>query len=52
MPFTGGPEALAEQLRAYACEGISHVRISFEPTTPETIEGLAGAFEHLGGAAS
>ena len=47
VPFTGGPEALAEELEAYAREGISHVQISLDPTTPETIEGLAGAFEHL-----
>lgn len=52
VPFTGGPEALAEELLAYAREGISHVQISLDPTTPETIEGLAGVFEHLGRAAS
>ena len=52
VPFSGGPEALAEELLAYAREGISHVQISLDPTTPETIEGLAGVFEHLGRAAS
>ena len=52
VPFSGGPEALAEELLAYAREGIAHVQISLDPTTPETIEGLAGVFEHLGRAAS
>ena len=47
VPFGGGPEALAEELLAYAREGIAHVQISLDPTTPETIEGLAGVFEHL-----
>ena len=47
VPFSGGAEALAEELRAYAREGISHVQISLDPTTPETIESVARAFEHL-----
>ena len=46
-PSPAGPKPWRRSSEAYAREGISHVQISLDPTTPETIEGLAGAFEHL-----
>ena len=52
LPFSGGPEALVQELHSYAREGISHVQISLDPTTPENIERLARVFEYLEDGAS
>lgn len=43
----GSPEELAEALRAYAAEGISHVQVWLEPATPAGIEAFAPTLELL-----
>jgi probable F420-dependent oxidoreductase len=45
--LTGSPEVLAEALRAFAREGISHIQISFEPMTLTSIEAFAPVLELL-----
>jgi alkanesulfonate monooxygenase SsuD/methylene tetrahydromethanopterin reductase-like flavin-dependent oxidoreductase (luciferase family) len=40
-PLQGPPEAMAEELRAYAREGIGHVQLVLDPITRESIEGFA-----------
>lgn len=40
-PLTGGVEAIAAGLRAYADAGISHLQIFLEPMTPAGIEAFA-----------
>jgi alkanesulfonate monooxygenase SsuD/methylene tetrahydromethanopterin reductase-like flavin-dependent oxidoreductase (luciferase family) len=40
-PLTGPPERLAEELRAYAREGISHVQLWLEPNTRQSLEAFA-----------
>jgi probable F420-dependent oxidoreductase len=45
--LTGSPEVLAETLRAFAREGISHIQISFEPMTLASIEAFAPTLELL-----
>jgi alkanesulfonate monooxygenase SsuD/methylene tetrahydromethanopterin reductase-like flavin-dependent oxidoreductase (luciferase family) len=46
-PLSGPPERVAEELQAYAREGIAHVQICLDPTTPLTIEGFAPVLEIL-----
>jgi probable F420-dependent oxidoreductase len=45
--LTGTPEELAEEFRAYAREGISHVQLYPDPCTIEGIEAIAPALELL-----
>ena len=40
-PLSGPPERVAEELRAYAREGIAQVQICLDPTTRGTIEAFA-----------
>jgi alkanesulfonate monooxygenase SsuD/methylene tetrahydromethanopterin reductase-like flavin-dependent oxidoreductase (luciferase family) len=40
-PLQGEPEAMAEELRAYAREGIGHVQLVIDPITRTAIEGFA-----------
>jgi alkanesulfonate monooxygenase SsuD/methylene tetrahydromethanopterin reductase-like flavin-dependent oxidoreductase (luciferase family) len=40
-PLSGRPDRLAEELRAYAREGISHVQLWLEPNTFESLEAFA-----------
>ncbi|HET9345610.1 MAG TPA: LLM class flavin-dependent oxidoreductase [Candidatus Limnocylindrales bacterium] len=40
-PLQGEPSALAEELRAYAREGIGHVQLVIDPITRTAIEGFA-----------
>ena len=40
-PLQGPPEAMAEELRAYAHEGIGHVQLVLDPITRDSIEGFA-----------
>jgi hypothetical protein len=49
-PVRGEPEPLAEALRAYAGEGISHVQLVLDPITLESIRAVAPALAMLGGA--
>lgn len=46
-PLTGTPEELAEELRRYAAEGISHVQLSLEPMTTASIEAFAPVLKRL-----
>jgi alkanesulfonate monooxygenase SsuD/methylene tetrahydromethanopterin reductase-like flavin-dependent oxidoreductase (luciferase family) len=46
-PLTGSPEELATSLRAFAAEGIDHLQVTLEPTTPGTVEGFAAVLELL-----
>jgi alkanesulfonate monooxygenase SsuD/methylene tetrahydromethanopterin reductase-like flavin-dependent oxidoreductase (luciferase family) len=39
-PLEGPPELMAEELRAYGREGISHVQLVLDPITRESIEAL------------
>ncbi len=48
-PLRGSPKELADQLRAFAAEGISHVQLVVEPITVRSIERLAPVLEALGG---
>lgn len=45
--LTGSPEMLAEALRAFAREGISHIQLMFEPSTLASIEAFAPTLELL-----
>ena len=45
--LTGPPEELAESLRAFAREGISHIQILFEPSSLASIEAFAPTLEIL-----
>jgi hypothetical protein len=47
LELTGSPEVLAEALRAFAREGISHIQIAFEPMTLSSIEAFAPTLELL-----
>lgn len=47
-PLSGSSERIAAELLAYAREGIGHVQICLEPTTPATIEAFARVIEALG----
>jgi alkanesulfonate monooxygenase SsuD/methylene tetrahydromethanopterin reductase-like flavin-dependent oxidoreductase (luciferase family) len=46
-PLTGAPDELAAELRRYAAEGVSHVQLSLEPMTPDSIEAFAPVIERL-----
>jgi len=46
-PLAGPPERLAEELRAYAREGIAHVQLWLEPNTLESLEAFAPVLELL-----
>jgi probable F420-dependent oxidoreductase len=46
--LAGSPELLAEALRAFAKEGISHIQIWFEPMTLASIEAFAPTLKLLG----
>ncbi|MFL5726926.1 MAG: LLM class flavin-dependent oxidoreductase [Chloroflexota bacterium] len=48
-PLAGPAEAMAEELRAYAREGIGHVQIVLDPITRESIEGFAAVLRLLDG---
>ncbi len=41
QPLAGEPEALAEELRAYARQGIGHVQVWLEPNTLRSLEAFA-----------
>jgi probable F420-dependent oxidoreductase len=46
-PIAGSPEQVADALRGFAREGISHVQLVVDPITLESIEGLAPVLEAL-----
>lgn len=46
-PLRGTPEAMAEELRAYAREGIGHVQLVLDPITLGSIEEFAPVLELL-----
>lgn len=46
-PLQGPPEAIAEELRAYARAGVSEVQLVVDPITIESLEALAPALELL-----
>jgi probable F420-dependent oxidoreductase len=46
-PLQGSPEAIAEELRAYARAGVAEVQLVLDPITIESLEGLAPALELL-----
>lgn len=43
----GSPEEMAETIRSFAAEGISHLQIMLRPNVPQAIEKLAEVLEHL-----
>jgi alkanesulfonate monooxygenase SsuD/methylene tetrahydromethanopterin reductase-like flavin-dependent oxidoreductase (luciferase family) len=47
VPFEGTSEQLAEELRAYAREGIGHVQLVVDPITEASVAALAPALELL-----
>lgn len=46
-PLRGSPEELADQLRAFAAEGISHMQLVVDPITVRSIERLAPVLQTL-----
>ncbi len=46
-PLTGSPEEIADALRGFAREGISHVQVIHAPSTVAGIEAFAPILEHL-----
>jgi probable F420-dependent oxidoreductase len=46
-PLEGSPEHIAEELRAYAREGIGHVQLVLDPITEASVAALAPALELL-----
>ena len=46
-PLAGSPEHVAEELRAYAREGVGHVQLWLEPNTLESLEAFAPVLELL-----
>ncbi len=46
-PLRGSSEELADQLRAFAAEGISHVQLVVDPITVRSIERLASVLQTL-----
>jgi alkanesulfonate monooxygenase SsuD/methylene tetrahydromethanopterin reductase-like flavin-dependent oxidoreductase (luciferase family) len=48
-PLQGSPDAMAEELRAYAREGIGHVQLVLDPITRQSIEGFAPVLALLDG---
>jgi alkanesulfonate monooxygenase SsuD/methylene tetrahydromethanopterin reductase-like flavin-dependent oxidoreductase (luciferase family) len=47
-PLQGSPEEMAEELRAYAREGIGHVQLVLDPISRASIEGFAPVVRLLG----
>ncbi len=47
QPFAGSSREIADELRAYARDGIGHVQLVIDPITQESIEGLAPVLEDL-----
>ncbi len=47
VPIAGDPETVAERFLAYRDHGITHIQICLEPTTAETVAGLAPVLEAL-----
>jgi alkanesulfonate monooxygenase SsuD/methylene tetrahydromethanopterin reductase-like flavin-dependent oxidoreductase (luciferase family) len=41
VPLEGTPETIAEELRAYAAEGIGHVQLVLDPISRDSIERFA-----------
>ena len=48
-PLTGTPEEMAEELRAYAREGLAEVQVVLDPISLESIEAFASVLERLDG---
>jgi len=48
-PLQGSPDTMAEELRAYAREGIGHVQLVLDPITRESIERFAPVLALLDG---
>jgi len=46
-PLTGGPDALAEQLRDYAAAGLDHAQLWIEPNTVAGYKTFARVLELL-----
>jgi probable F420-dependent oxidoreductase len=46
-PLHGDPESMADELRAYAREGIGHVQLVIDPITRSAIEGFAPVLASL-----
>ena len=46
-PLEGSPEHMAEELRAYAREGIGHVQLVVDPITEASVAALAPVLELL-----
>jgi len=46
-PVSGPPEAIAERLRAFAAEGITHVQLVVDPITIGSVEALGSVLELL-----
>ena len=46
-PLEGSPKAMADDLRAYAREGIAHVQLVLDPITRESIERFAPVLREL-----
>ena len=46
-PASGSPEELAELLRGFAAQGITHVQVWLEPNTPAGIEAFAPVLDLL-----
>ena len=46
-PLTGSPRELAEQFRSFAREGIDHLQVWVNPTTPAGVEQLGKTVELL-----
>jgi probable F420-dependent oxidoreductase len=46
-PLEGSPEAMAEALRAFAAEGISHVQLVLDPITTDSIRTLGAVLTEL-----
>ncbi|MGZ8502659.1 MAG: LLM class flavin-dependent oxidoreductase, partial [Candidatus Limnocylindrales bacterium] len=47
QPLEGSPEVLAEELRAYAREGIGHVQLVLDPISLASLEEFAPVLERL-----
>jgi probable F420-dependent oxidoreductase len=47
QPLSGGPEAIAAELRRYAAEGIAEVQLVIDPIDRAAIDELAPMLEHL-----
>ena len=46
-PLEGSPEAMAESLRAFAAEGISHVQLVLDPITADSIRTVGSVLTEL-----